>query len=1322
MPRGERPLDAGDGVLLRFASDLRALRRAAGGPTYRVLAQRAHYSAATLSDAAAGRRLPSLAVALAYVRACGGDVDEWSRRWHAVAAALAAEQGTTGAADGAAGAAGPGDPRPPYVGLAAFQPRDADRFFGREQLVADLGRRLATHRFVAVFGASGAGKSSLLRAGLVPSWQTGAPPPAVVLCTPTDQPFEECALALAGLTGAPPARVRAQLAAHPRGLHRTVRQALAGRPHDAELLLVVDQFEEVFTLCRDPAERTAFIDALITAARTGGSRCRVVLGVRADFYAHCTGHRELVELLDGGQVTIGPMTLDELRRAVVQPAARAGYTLEGALVATLVAQTHGRVGVLPMLSHALLETWHRRRGNTLTLAGFQAAGGIEGALAHTAESLYRGLPPHEQALVRELFLRLTALGEGTEDTKRRIRRDEVASLGLGGDGGGRGRRGGSPPNGGAANGGAPDGGAPNGGAPDGGGILERLVRARLLTLDGDRVELTHEVLIRCWPRLHGWLAEDREGLRVHRQLTEAAHAWHALGRDPGALYRGARLAVADSWADRRRPTLTPLEEEFLTASRRARDVEQAAARRRTRRARQLVALLSVLLVVAAAATVQAVRTSRVAARERDVAAAQMAARQAAAMRLTDPALAAQLSLAAYRLAPTAETRGALLSSFAAPYAGVLTGTGRMAAVAFSPNGRRLATAGHDRVARLWDTTDIHRPQPVGTMAGHADAVRAVAFSPDGRTLVTGGADGAVRRWDVTDPARPAATVVHPGGTGPVHAVAVSRDGRTLAAAGADRRVRLWDLADPGRARPLATLAGHTDAVHAVVFAAGGGLLATGAADGTVRLWDTADRSRPVRTRPRARTGAVRAVALGPDGRTLATGGADSAVRLWSVADPARPVALATVDGHTDAVDALAFSPDGQRLASAGVDATVRVWHVADPRRARPLRLLRGHTADVTAVAFSPDGRTLASASADYTSRLWELPGPVLAGHTSSIYAVAFHPAGRTLATGGYDRTVRLWDATDPQRPRQVAVLAGHAHAVNSVAFSPDGALLATAGADRTLRLWDVTRPSRATPLGAPVRYADSVEAVAFSPRGGVLAVGAADRTVQLWDVTDPRRRRPLVTLTGHTGAVTAAAFSPDGRVLATAGADHTARLWDVTDPRRPGPLGVLAGHTDAIESVAFSPDGDTLATAAEDRSARLWQVADRRRPAAAAVLTGYTDGVKSAAFSPDGDTLATASSDGTLRLWGVGDPRRAVALATLVGHAKPVDAVAYSPDGRTIATGSEDHSGLLWSPDPERVADRICIVAHPRVTGADLAAYLPPPGRQPPCETEPARR
>ncbi|MCS0603578.1 XRE family transcriptional regulator [Streptomyces sp. LP11] len=1284
---------------------------------------------------------------LAYVRGCEGATEQWEKRWRTVAAELAHDDSVQAEREQ--------QEEPPYTGLAAFRSEDAERFFGRERLVAELAGRLAGARLVTVVGASGAGKSSLLRAGLVPRWRAEHPGHPVVLFSPGPHPLKQCVTSLAG-TDTPPAdgrpgegspdgggrarpaaerdrsgRVSAprdSAAAGPTGsraLDSAVRRLLDTAPDTAEILLVVDQFEEVFTLCRDDTERFRFVDALLAAALSAGSRCRVVVGVRADFYAHCAAHPALAAVMADAQVVVGPMSSGELRRAVTRPAVRAGCTVEGALLADIMTQADGQAAMLPLVSHALLETWRRRRGNTLTLSGFQAAGGLDGGLAHTAEEVWGTLDPVQQRIARQVLMRLTALGEGTEDTRRRIRRDEL-------DSGGPVRIGGTAGTGGAERGVGPD---PAPGddrtdhvpdhdmEADTALVLERFARARLLTLDRDTLEITHEALIRSWPRLRGWLTEDRDALRVHRHLTEAAADWEAVRRDPGALYRGVRLDQACEWAARAgAEPLSSRERQFLAASRMAREAEVTAAARGTRRLRRLSVLLAVLLAGTAAATGVAVRAERQASRQRDTAISQRVAQDAVALRLTDPARAVQLALAAYRLQPTSAARSAVLSAYATPYATQLTGSDTVEAVAYAPGGRLVATAGDDGAVRLVDTTDPGRARQVAAFSGHTGPVRGLAFSPSGKLLASAGADGTLRLWDPHGAPRAAGRAVGtaaalPGSTVPpaLVSVAFSPDGATVAAAGADGAVRIWRTAHADGA-PVVVLADRPGELRALAFAPDGRRLAAAGPAGTA-LW----RLGPRTGRVTARLPAANAVAFAPDGRTLATAGEDYAVRRWRLdgdGGDRHPSRLgAPLTGHTDTVNALAYSADGRVLASGGVDATVRLWNVAKPGWNLPPTVLSGHTGYVSSLAFAPDGHTLASGSSDRTLRLWDLPVPALTGHTSSLYAAGFSPDGRTLATGSYDHTVRLWDVSDPRRPAPGAVLTGNDAAVNAVAFAPGGHLLASAGLDRTVRLWDVADVRHPRPTDVTTAGTDAVNSLAFAPDGHTLATGGADRSVRLWAVAG-NRLRPLTRAAAHRDQVGSVAFSPDGRLLASASRDRTVRLWDTAGGRL-RPVAVLTGHSDAVKAVAFAPDGRTLATASDDRTLRLWDVRAARdghpvRPLA--VVEGHTDAVKALAFTADSRTLASGGADHSIRLWDVTDPGRPAPRAVLSGHGKPVDALAFAPDGHTLASGSEDWTGLLWETRTARVAARICrTIRAPGLTPADWQRYLPGLPYRPPC-------
>ncbi|WP_207945112.1 WD40 repeat domain-containing protein [Actinomadura rubrisoli] len=1262
------------------------MRKRAGGLTYRELAAKVNYSAAALSTAASGRALPSLEVTLAYVRGCGGDADHWRDRWRTLAAELAAPD--PGDAPGPGSPPDPGGDEAdaqaaPYVGLAAFQAEDADRFFGREEAVEELLGLVAERRFTGVFGASGSGKSSVLRAGLVAragrpgNGGDGAQP--VALFTPGPRPMEECAVALAGVLGVPATVLRAEFAADPGNLHLRVREALADRPAGTDLVVVVDQFEEVFTLCADESERAWLIDALVGASAARTSRVRVVLGVRADFYGHCGRHRALVEALRGGQMLLGPMGSEQLRQAITRPAARAGAMVETALVARLVADAAGQPAVLPLVSHALLETWRRRSGATLTLAAYEATGGMQYAIARTAERLYTALTPARQEIARRLFLRLTALGEGTEDTKRRIHHRELDS-----------------------------------GDPDTAAVVELLARARLLTVDRDTVEITHEALIRCWPRLSEWLNADREGLRTHRRLTEATEAWEAHDRDPDALYRGARLETAHDWATAHQGALTGRERRFLAESLAAQARDQSSARRRARRLRRLVALLSVMLLVATGATGFAVRAQRAAAKERNVAVARKALSDAAGIRAADPALSLQLGLAAHRLAPLAETRDNLLSAFAAPFAGRLIGHSNTEIfLAFAPGARVMATVSWDRTVRLWDVADVGRPSRL-TSLPLAEALMGVAFGRDGRTLATIG-ESSTRLWDVSDPRRLLPLAVLPRGTRAVSAsVAFSPDGRLLAVADGGASVRLFDVGDPRRPRELAALTGRARHQGVVAFSPDGRVLAT--ADGAaVRLWDI--------THPRGpaglgvltgHTAAVSAVAFSPDGRTAATASWDHDVRLWDISTPGRPRGSAVLTGHTTAAMSVAFSPDGRMLASSGGGTILR--DVSDRRHPTTITTVPGGR---SSVAFSPDGATLAAADEDKTVQLQRLRALPLVGHGDVVPAVAFHPGARLLATGSWDGTARLWDVADPAARHPLATLPGTTGSVRSVIFSPDRRTLATAGDDGVVRLWDISAPHAPRHVTTITPRTGQVTSVAFSADGRRLAAGG-HHSVTLWDVADRADPRRLARLDGYPGAVWSVLFSPDGRMLITGstGGPRQTRFWSLQDVRRPRELDFAFGRTDAVAARSFSPDGHTLATLNErDKSVRLLDVADVRRPRLLATLGGHGGTVWMMAFSPDGRRLATAGGDKTVRLWDITDRRRPRHVGTFTGHTGDVAAVAFSPDGHTLATGGLDHTARLWETDTHRIAARICGLAYPRITRPQWRQYFPGLRYRPPCPT-----
>ncbi|GGU32925.1 nSTAND1 domain-containing NTPase [Lentzea flava] len=1193
--------------MLSFAADLRRLREKAGRPTYRELSRQAHYSVTVLSDAASGRKLPTLAVTLAYVEACGGDAEEWRQRWHELSEQLAAPP-----AEGV---------RAPYLGLAAFQIEDSDRFFGRDALIAELTRRVGERRFLGVFGASGSGKSSLLRAGLVA--RTHGP---VVVFTPGTSPREECALRMAELTGTRVGQVLHDLA-DPAALHLYL--GMAGD----EVLVVVDQFEEIFTLCQDADERAWFVDALITAS---AKHARVVLGVRADFYGHCGRYPRLVKALQDSQVLVGPMDADELRQAITQPAVREGCVLDTALVARLVAEAAGQPAALPLVSHALLETWRRRRGLRLTVEGYDEAGGIQHAITRSGEEVYASLDPAGQAAARRIFVRLTALGEGAADTKRRVARESLDDSDLTVH------------------------------------VLEKLAAARLITIDDTTVELTHEALIRSWPRLRDWLSDDRAGLRLHRQLSEATETWAALGNDHGALYRGVRLASARDWAAANPDALTPREKTFLSASLAAEAAEQESARKRTRRLRQLVAALTVFVLLTTVAGAAAVVQWRQAVADRDRATSRQGGEHAAGLLATDPSLAGQIALAAYRISPTPEARSALLSTFAAPFPTRLHGAGdQIDTIAMTPDGGLLATGAVDGVVELWKGS-----QRIATLP-NAGRVMDVAFSGDGKSLAVAGKDG-VRLFDVTGEPR-LLTRFLPG-VG-VAGVSFSPDATLLATAGPVAQV--WDLRS---GQPTTVPVAHEGEVHRVEYSPSG-VLATAGEDGRVFVGD-----KLVLTAK----GPISGLAWSRDGKLAI---ADETHAIW------------LHDGETEQfpgpdslVRGLAFTSDGTRLALGANNGVVRIMDVATRREISHLT----QPNRVRDIALSRDGTLLASSSSAGRSYLWHDPFATPAGHATAVEAI-FAGNGLVATTASLDNTVRLW-RTDFRTLTPLATLTGHTDAVMYAAIHPSGAFVATAGRDRTVRLWDVSHP--AAPIAVLDGFRDTVGTLAWSPAGTTLATGDDAGDLVLWDVTSPRTPAKLTTLSDNARNVNGIAFSQDGTRLASASTDRAVRVWDLTDRAHPRSTAKLTGFREAVMSVAFSADGTMIAGAGLDRTARLWRVADS---APLSVITGQSGPLGTVKFSPDNRSLVLTGADRAAGLWDVTDPAKPAMSAVLRSPGGAVAGVFFTPDGRRVAATTDEGTIRFSDTDVEAAARRVCELAGTPITSEEWSAQFRDHTYEPPC-------
>ena len=1130
----------------------------------------------------------------------------------------------------------PADVPCPYKGLLRFEREDTDLFFGREELVENLVSRLDDSPFLAVVGPSGSGKSSLVRAGILPELERRTGSGAALVVEPGEHPLSR------------------------------VAETYAGE------VLVVDQFEEVFTLCRDEDERRAFIERLLDAAGRG---VRVIVALRADFYGRCASYDRLATTLEEHQALIGPMTEEELRRAIERPAERAGLALEPGLVEGILRDVVGEPGALPLLSHSLLETWRRRSDRMLSLIGYLQSGGVQGAIAKTAETVYHeALTPEHQALARNIFLRLTELGEGTEATRRRVRLSELVPR--------------------------------TEQATDVDQVLRVLVEARLVTTSDGTVEVAHEALIRHWPTLRAWLDQDREGMLLQRRLTVAAQEWESLGREAGALYRGVRLAGAIEWANDHDDELNELEREFLRDSRAAELSEFEAARRRNRRLRVLVGALALLLAGALAAGAVAVVQRQNAKRAESAAIAQRLGAQA----LVEPALDRGLLLArqGVELDDSVETRSNLLATLSRSPAAiaVLRGDGdAVVRVTLSGDGRTLAHGDDDGTVMLVDTASGRRVGGPYTVPGR---VTAISFSPGGELLAVGGLGdgggflrlverqtGEVHRELAVPSGRIAETLLF------------SADGSRLTGSlildtdegNEPSLIRRWETST---GRRLATDVVADIAYDGLALARGGKWLVSAGVEETV-IRDAA--SLRVLRRLGVGAGASGAAAVAPDGLTVAFGHEDGSLSLLDV----RGGKVRRATGrHEAGVTGIGFGSDGRTVVTAGDDRNVIVWDVA---AANARETMRGHAARAETVAVARDGRTAYTGSLDGSIFAWDLTGRRRLVRTFDLVADGSGPNPRpALGLSGDRRLIAHGTPSGAVVLRRLPALGavgrplrGYAGQLLWVALSPDGRRLAAVGNGAPGVIWDLERPERARPLIG--WRTEGSGFAAFSPDGTILATSGAEG-VELWNVESRRRigsldRRDLAEV----------AFSPDGKTLAAAGAEGKVVLWRLDGRTR---LRTLVADEKFATSLRFSPDGSILAAGGFAGEITLFDVGSGER--IGKKLTGHTGVVIHADFDSSGSLLVSSSTDGKVRLWDVATQRQ-------LGSGEQASEGAWNAsrfvlDGTTVLAFYENGRALLWDVRPESWNRHACGIVGRPLTRAEWTEFLPERAYKSVCSLE----
>jgi WD40 repeat protein len=1096
------------------------------------------------------------------------------------------------------------------------------------------------------------------------------------------------------------------LADDARTLHLAAELALARRPRAARLVWVVDQFEELFTQCWDEVEATQFVANLLYAATVREGRTLIVLTMRADFYARCTEYPELAACMAAHQHLLGPMDEYGLRQAIEGPAQRAGLTFEPGLVDKILDDVAGEPGALPLLEYALMELWRLRQGNALTFDAYAGIGGVQGALAQRAETVYGNLLPAEQAIAQRLLLRLTEPGDTTEDSRRRAPMTELVTIGAARD--------------------------------DTEGVVTALADARLLVTGSDAqkneryVEVAHEALIRHWPRLRQWLDDDRAALRAHRRLNESAYEWQRLNREDEALLRGARLAEAVQWRQHREHDLNVLERDFLDASVAFEDRRQ---RSRDHQRKRVMAILAVGFTVALLLAGISVLQWRHAEDARQVALSQELAFQADTLRTglaVELPRSVLLAIEALRRAPSPQAERALRSDLALLAKPIVSMAhpARVQAIAYSPDGQQLATASFDGLARVWDPVsgrelmDLKHDGPVqaieysvdghalatasddGTVRvwdartgqqlevlRHADRVYAVTFSPDGRYLASATRDGHVFVWDIgtgqntahmahsaPSPPMPQLAFSSNGNTqveAPGPGIAFSSDSRLLVTGRSlDAAARVWDVAT---SRQVAVLQ-HDDIVEGVAFQPGGNLVATASMDGFVKLWD-ASAGREIARLAMDKNAPAYRVAFSPDGDTLAAAGNQFNAKTWETASGRELVRLP----HNDTVQALAFSPDGRTIATAGNESVAHLWEAASGREYG--RVAIEGASNVYAVAFSPDSRQLAVVSDDNRVSVWEATKPwQVTGlqHEGVVYNAAFSPDGRHLATASADGAIRLWDASTGQLLRRWDT----GGAVYPVRFTADGEYLASASSDGNAYVVDLATGEEVARLA----QGDAVFDAAISPSGRLLATGTSRGQVRVWDW---RTGQQFLRMQ-HDGGVQGVYFSADERRLATASLDGTARVWDLGDGHEL--LRMVAPDSHQIYSMAMSKDGRYIATGGIG-IVRLWDVLSGREE----LQLPHDSLVNGVAISDDGRLLATAGRDGIVRLFEVPSGYELDSMA----HTLSANGVAFSPDGKLLVTASDDRTSRVWAVAPGNLLTEACGAVSRNLSAEEWQRYLP---------------
>ncbi len=1184
----------------------------------------------------------------------------------------------------------------PFVGLRPFESNESLLFFGRQDQTLELLQRLHQHHFVAVVGSSGSGKSSLIRAGLVPALKAGylvndRDRWAIAVMKPGQNPLYNLAGAVLGQLESGPDGLRVA------GLLTTIKEEGSDAILDAirhlwkekntNFFLLIDQFEELFRFSieqKEVAKRDDaidFVNIILELSKQTTLPVYIVITMRSDFIGDCAQFYGLPEAMNQSQYLVPRLNRVQLKNTIEGPVKLYGGSISAALISKVLNDVGTVKDELPLLQHALMRVWdyeeNADKSCELDLHDYELVGGIEKALSNHADEALKGMNEMETVLTKKLFQALTVIDENGRKTRRPVQVKELEEI----TGAGREQI---------------------------LSIINRFIENKRCFLvvnkagerNGEVIDISHESLIRQWSTLNGWVDEEADSAKTYVRLSESAELYKERKKD---LLMGNELQQMLEWYYTFKPgpgwakKYSANNEENIGYLK-----ESERAEKRSRNNRKMivggviVAITSVALILFFAyQKAEIARRDAIAQREANQ--NQLAtnywnssqderAEKKLAEALHFIAEGVSISKAGsltgnmlLDIAPflprcslkniihhesaistvafspdgkwilTADADGSvsILDAESGKQVGKkIKHTGTVNSAVFSPDGKQILTAGRDSTARVWDTEG----RQIGAAMKHGGAVNSAVFSPDGKWILTASDDKAARIWDAISDVQTGRAMLHEDA---VNSAVFSPDGTQVLTASDDSSARLWDAAGDMPAGPRMR---HADYVNSAVFSPDGKQVLTACADGSVRIWDASSS---------LQTGLViqhedevNSAVFSPDGKEILTASDDSTARLW---DAESGVQIGPEMEHEDYVNSAVFSPGGKGIVTAGRDSAVRIW---DAVPAPGVNLPMKQEGVVISALFSPDSKRVLTAGLDGTARLWYAGSGIQAGkdmkHEGILFSAVFSPDGKQVLTAGYDKTARIWDVGSG---RQIGQDMKHERAVRSAVFSPDGKWILTASLDGTARLWDARSGK---PTGVVMKHEDAVRSAVFSPDGKQILTASRDSTARLWDARNGRQTGPAMR---HAGILLSAVFSPDGKLILTASDDKTARLWEAGSGRE---VGRAMKHGGAVNSAVFSPDGKWILTASDDKTVRVWDAANSKQVGRDMVHEGA---VNSAVFSPDGTEVLSASRDSTARLWNAKSGKQ---IGLAMKQAGAVNSAVFSANGTQLLTAGADKTARIW--------------------------------------------